>query len=337
MMKIRGPAWGLMLPLFLLAASSCVGPQGPPVHKVSRLVMGTLVEVSVVGADDKAKAAAEAALDEIKRIEDLTSFHKPSGLNRLNDAAGQGAVKVDEELLSLIETALRMARETNGAYDPTIGALTRIWQFSAGEPRLPDAAQVREALGKVGWNKVVVDHQAGTVSLPEPGMALDLGGITKGYALDRAGEAIRQKGVAGALVNAGGDIRVLGEKESGTPWKIGVQDPRNPRGIIAVANVSNRVIVTSGDYERCFFQEGKRYHHILDPAVGYPAEGLQSVTILAADGITAEPLAVGVFVMGLEKGLKFIDGRPGLEGLLVDEKGEMHMTPGARSVIEVKR
>jgi len=316
--------------------SSCSGTSSAALHKSSRLLLGTLVEVSIPGNPEKAASAAQAVFDEIKRIEDLTSFHKPSALTAINDAAGAGPVKADAELLGLIATSMRTAEKTGGAFDPTVGALSRLWSFSAGEPRLPERSEIDDALTRVGWNRVRVDPPAQTIGLSKKGMALDLGGIAKGYALDRAREVLKEHGIADALVNAGGDVLVMGEKEPGKPWRVGVQDPRNPREVVAVVAVKDRIILTSGDYERFFDKDGKRYHHILDPKTGYPAEGVQSVTSVATSGVQAEPLGATVFVKGIEDGLKYVQSLGDVEALVIDGHGSVHMTPGGSSVFQLK-
>jgi thiamine biosynthesis lipoprotein len=240
-------------------------------------------------------------------------------------------------VLSLVAQALKIAERTSGAFDPTVGALSRLWQFSGtAEARLPSESEIREALTKVGWNKVIIDAQAGTIVLPDTGMALDLGGIAKGYALNRVAEILRNAGAASALVNIGGDILALGEKQPGKPWLVGVEDPRNPRGITAVAPLKNRVIVTSGDYQRFFTKDGKRYHHIIDPKTGYPADRLQSVTIVGPIGATLQPAGTATFVLGVEKGTRFIESMEDAKGFLIDAEGKTHLTEGAKSVFETK-
>ncbi len=299
--------------------------------------MGTFVEITLSGQGDKAKGATEAIFDEIKRIEDLTSFHKPSDLTQLNDASGQGPFKPDPELLKLVAKGLHFAERSQGAFDPTIGPVSRLWQFSGGgEPRLPEKAEIVDALTKVGWSKVKIDTEAGTITLPQPGMALDLGGIAKGYTLDRAAAVVKKLGVTSALVTIGGDVLVIGEREPGKPWRIGVEDPRDPKGIVAVAALKDKVIVTSGDYERFFIKNNKRYHHLLDPSTGYPADKLQSVTLVTSDGTTAEAVSVSVFVMGAQEGLKYLEALPGIEGFVIDSAGKIFATPGAQSIFEMK-
>ncbi|MGB6068763.1 MAG: FAD:protein FMN transferase [Desulfomonilaceae bacterium] len=318
-----------------LLIASCSTKESAPLYKSSRLLMGTLVEITIPGSGERPKAAADAIFSELKRVEDLASFHEPSALTKINDQSGAGQIIADPELLALISESLRFAKETHGAFDPTIGPVTRLWNFSGGDPRLPSKSEIAAALAKVGWQRVKIDTEAGTVVLPERGMALDLGGIAKGYALDRAAHVIKKRGIPAALVNAGGDVLVVGERAPGKPWRIGVQDPRNEREIIAVADLKDCVVQTSGDYERCFIRNGKRYHHIIDSATGYPADGVESVTIVAPTGMTT--VTAGIFVLGTEKGLKYIESIPHVEGFLIDSEGRIHKSAGAASIFHFKQ
>jgi FAD:protein FMN transferase len=318
-----------------LLLACCSSNEPLPLHKSSRFLMGTLIQVTIPGGEAAAKALAEAIFSELKRVEDLTSFHNPSGLTKINDQSGNGIIKADSELLSLIGESLRFAKETQGAFDPTLGPLTRLWNFSAGDPRLPSSSEITAALSKIGWRRVTVDSAAGTIMLPDRGMALDLGGIAKGYALQQAAEVIRKRGISAALVNAGGDVLVVGEREPGKPWRIGVQDPRNERSMVAVANLKDCVVQTSGDYERCFIADVKRYHHILNPATGYPADGLQSVTVVAPTGMST--VTAGIFVLGVEKGLKYIESMPNVQGFLIDSEGRIHKSAGAETIFDFKQ
>jgi thiamine biosynthesis lipoprotein len=308
---------------------SCAGKENAQLSKTGRLVMGTFVEVTVVGPADKVKPTIQAVFDEMTRVEDLTSFHKPSPATQLNQKSGSGPVKTDPDLVALVDRSLHVARETNGAFDPTVGALTLLWRFSGGDARVPGESEISQALTKVGWNRVTADLREATIDLPERGMALDLGAIAKGYALERGADVIRRSGAPGGLINAGGDVIAVGEKEPGKPWRVGVRDPRNPRELVAVVEARDRAIMTSGDYERFFIDKGKRYHHILDPRTGYPVEGLQSVTLVAPDAMTV--LSCAVFALGAENGLNYAASKPNVEALLVDSHGEIHTTPGARA------
>ncbi|MGO9568735.1 MAG: FAD:protein FMN transferase [Desulfomonilaceae bacterium] len=307
-------------------------------QKSSRLLMGTLVEITLVGENEKTQPVMEAIIAEIERIEKLTSFHKPSDLMKVNDNAGNGAIKADGELVQIVAESLRIAQETHGAFDPTIGAVIRLWQFSGpNEPRIPAESEITEALQKVGWNRVKVDIADGTILLPEKGMALDLGGLVKGYTLNRVAEIIKRMGLSSALVNIGGDILAVGEKSAGKPWRIGVKDPRNARGIVAVAEIKDQLVLTSGDYERYFIKDDRRYHHILDPHTGYPADKLRSVTIVGPIGVTLQPVGPAAFVMGADKGIKLIESVAGTRGFLIDSEGTYHFTEGTQTIFEMKQ
>ncbi len=305
--------------------------------RIDRLLLGTLVQITVGGERKQAQLAAEAAADEIKRVEALTSFHASSELTEINDRAGDESVSVDPELAALIRRSLELSRQTDGAFDPTVGSLSTLWNFSGEKPRVPEASEIADALASIGRDRVTVDQGAAAVRPAEKGTALDLGAVAKGYALDRAAAALKRLGVEHALINAGGDIIVVGGKTDETPWRVGVRDPRTPGGVVAIAELTEGAIVTSGDYERYFESDGVRWHHILDPKTGYPATGMQSVTIVAPDGVTADALATGVFVLGPEKGMRLIEETPDVDGFCIDGEGRISMSSGAKSLFNMKR
>lgn len=329
----------LVLILFMIPAlCSCGSDESGMIVRVSRVAMGTLVEISAVGPPDRTKPAIEAAFDEIRRVENLTSFHKTSGLTEINDASGETPVRSDAELVDLIRKSVRFSEFSDGAFDITIGSIGRLWNFSGESgPRLPDRAEIEKLLPMVGSKLLKIDSDQNLVFLPEKGMSLDLGAIAKGYGLDRAAETLRSWGINSALVNAGGDIVAFGKKAPDKPWRIGIQDPRNPGGILAVAEINDSAVVTSGDYERFFMEADRRYHHILDPKTGYPAEGLQSVTIVAPDGVTADAMSTAVFVLGKDKGLALIETMPDVAGLVVDQGGGVFMSEKARHMFQLKQ
>ncbi len=335
--KMKLQRFTRLIVLISLATLFCSCSAAPPedLYKETRFLMGTFVEVTVKDTRDKARQAVRAVFDELRRVEDLTSFHKPSDLTKVNASAGSGAMQSDPELVALINASLNFARETKGAFDPTLGPLSKLWNFSGGDPRLPEDSEIQSALAKKGWRRVKTDTTAGTVTLPDEGMSLDLGGIAKGYSLDRASKVLKELGVRAALINAGGDILAVGEKSPGKPWRIGVQDPRNPKGLVAVAEIRDKVIVTSGDYERFFLRDGKRYHHILNPETGYPATGLQSVTIIAPYGVTADAMATATFGLGVKRGLDYVENTPGVEGFMIDADGKRFLSSGAKDFLKL--
>lgn len=327
----------VILTLAILILNSCSSVNSNSSIKSSRILMGTLVEITVLGRSDKLQDVTNCAFNEINRIENLASFHKNTQLTEINENAGISPVKVSPELVSLIQRALEVSRLTNGAFDPTIGAVARLWNFSEVEaPRLPGKDEINEALRKVGWEKVVVLPDKNEVFLPEKGMALDLGGIAKCYALNQAEQIIKSKGIKSALINAGGDIAAFGGKERGTPWKIGIQDPRDNSGISAVLEIESGLVFTSGDYERFFEKDGKRYHHILDPKTGYPANESESVTILAPDETHYEGFPAAIFVMGPQKGMEFVHNFKDLACLIIDSEGKFLVSPNGASLFQLR-
>ena len=185
----------------------------------------------------------------------------------------------------------------------------------------------------VGYKNLSLDRGNKRIRYRKPGMSVDLGGIAKGYVLDVGIDVLRKEGIKEALLNAGGDILTLGGKRDG-PWEIGIQDPRKKGGLLGKLDVRDKAVMTSGDYERFYMHEGVRYHHILDPHTGYPARGLRSVTVVGEDGAVTDALATAVFVLGLKKGLRLIESRPGMEGAIIDDQGGRHVTPGLDGKIQ---
>lgn len=285
----------------------------------NRILMDTVVTIRIYQGElsGTAETAVEMAFAEIERLEGLLSGWMPdSDVNRINDAAGRGSVSVSPETWQAITAAQEISRLTDGAYDISIGAVMRLWDFQAPESLVPEEAAIQKNLRLVGLDQVFLDSAKATVGLRGRGAAIDLGGSAKGFAVDRAIEVLQECGVKTALVDAGGDIRLLGRKSRGERWKIGIRHPRNPEQTIEVLQVDSGAVATSGDYERCFFQDGVRYHHILDPKTGMPARGIASVTILAKTALEADILSTAVFVLGPQRGMTLIERLGEVEGII---------------------
>jgi FAD:protein FMN transferase len=291
-------------------------------------VMGGGGELRFV--DDRGTEAAEAiarrAMEEAERIERKYSRYLPgSVISQINRNAGRTPVAVDPETVELVETALRLADLTGGAFAPTVGALRRVWNFK--EERVPTREEVEALLPLVDCRQVSVRN--GTVFLRREGMELDLGGIGKEYAVDRVAAQLRQEGVESAVVNLAGDLCTVGTRADGRPWKIGVQDPRE-RGKIrfAVRLMGDGGVASSGDYERFFVKAGVRYHHLLDARTGWPARGIASTTTLAPTAFEAGLAATASFLIGPESGLDYLERTAGLEGAIITEAGVLLATSG---------
>lgn len=315
-----------------------VGQQKAPLleHQVEMGVMGTELIITVYGPDlPLMREAVTAAVDEMRRVEDLMTDWRPSPLTELNEAAGSGPRQVPRELAAIIARGVAVGELTGGAFDISYAAVGKLWSFKAGEVRRPTAEQVAAALPFVDSQRIVVDPATYKVLLPE-NMSVGLGGIAKGYGVDRAMTVLMEHGVKHAMVNAGGDLKVLGLKQ-GQPWRLALKHPRRPEHALAVLSVTNGCVVTSGDYERFFEEDGQRFHHILDPRTGHPATGCISATVTAPSAELADALATALCVLGPEKGLKLLARVPRAEGLMVDLAGGVHASPGlAGSVLDRK-
>jgi len=295
--------------------------------------MGTGVEITIVGEDEEAtKKATLQAFQEIKRIETLMSpWIDSSDVTWMNRSAGKEWVNVSQETLKVIKKAQEIAELSEGGFDITVGPLTQLWRMAREKRIPPSAEELKQNLDLVNFRNVMID-QGGKVFLKKKGMAIDLSGIAKGYAVDRAFDLLRTLGYKNLIVNAGGDLRVGGLK-SDQPWSIGIQDPRVSQRIMAKISVADAAIATSGDYEKFFIYQGKRYHHIFNPKNGLPPDGCQSVTIICKEGMTADGLATAVFVLGLEKGYALCQKLEGVDCLIVDKEGKIIFSPGLKGLI----
>lgn len=300
--------------------------------KRSRPMMGTIFEITVVGVDEATAAPAiERALDEIARLEDvLSEWRDDSEISRINASAGRRPVEVGEDTLQVVEAGMEVARWSDGAFDLSWAAMRDLYDFRPGQERVPDPREARRRAQMIRFRDVVVDPANRTVQLRRSGMSIGTGGIAKGYALDRAGQVLREAGIEHYMLFGGGQVQVLGRKGD-RPWRVGIQHPRRA-DYFGFLEAEDGSISTSGDYEHVFIDAaGRRWHHILDPETGLPVEATYSVTILAADGLHADALSTACFVKGPEAALAMlaaIDYRA--DAVIVDPDLRVHMTPGAR-------
>jgi len=244
----------------------------------------------------------------------------------VNRAAGREPVKVSPELIEVVDAAAEVSRLSKGAFDVTIGPLVVLWQMRLKEGTVPTEGEIGRVLPLVNYHNLVVDRKASTLFLKRPGMIMDLGGM-KGYIADRVADLFRQRGTKNALIAVAGDIWALGRREDGTPWRIGVQHPREKDRVLTVLELSDKYVCTSGDYERFVIREKKRYHHIIDPRTGRPSKGTISVTLIGDRGALVDPLAKVPFILGPDKGMAFVM-KLGAEAIIVDAEGRVTTTPG---------
>jgi len=297
----------------------------------TRMAMGSELRLTAWTTDEAAaRAAFKEVFDEFDRLENLMSvWREGSDVLRLNAAAGGDPVAVSPEVIDVLTLARQIGEWTGGKFDVSFGALSGLWRFDHDQDnRVPDADAVRARLPLVAYEHVELYARAGTARLARPGMSVHLGGIGKGYAVDRGAARLRAHGLTDFLIQSGGDLYVGGRPE-GRPWRLGIQDPRGPANqSFAVLELSDGTLSTSGDYERFFFHEGRRYHHILDPDRGEPATASRSATIVSNQAVLADALSTGVFILGPERGMALIERLPDVEGIIVGADNEVLVSSG---------
>ena len=315
-----------------------------------RLIMGTFAHLKAIAKDPQtAKKCVDTAFAEIKKVDDLMSDYKSdSEISRLNrDAFGQ-AVKVSESTFEVLQKSAEFSRLSGGAFDITIKPLVELWRSAAEANSVPDEAELQLASSKVGYEKLYLDANEMTVRFAIEGMRLDLGGIAKGYAIDRAVEAMKTVGAVGGLVDVGGDIRCFGMPPEGKKtWRIGLQDHDVSREsdrfltgaagrVLKVLKLKNAAVATSGGYRRVVLIGGRKYSHIMDRRTGQSAGDMSSVTVISQNAIDADALATAVSVMGAEKGLDLIEKIPQTEAILISAPPDYQIikTAGAEKYID---
>jgi FAD:protein FMN transferase len=317
-----------------------VGCAGLPTHAESAVVkraqmqMGTLVTITAIARSESvAQAAATAGFAEIRRLEELLSTWIPtSELSRVNASAGLRPVSVSPETLTVIQRAIQVAEMTEGGFNIAIGPAVDMWDVIEGQ-RIPAESDLSTLRPLVNLEALHTDVQGRTIFLEKAGMRIDVGGIGKGYAADRAVEALRNAGAVAGVVALSGDIKTFRRLPDGKMFPVGIQHPREEGSVLAWIDLQDEAISTAGDYERFFEQDGVRYHHILDPRTLQPARGCQSVTVIAREGVWADGLDTGIFVMGAESGMRLIEALPEVEAIIVDHKGHVHVSSGLRARI----
>lgn len=301
-------------------------------YKVTRFYMDTYVEIMVAapsGDSDKIAQCIDEAFEVFKKMDSRYDFHdKTSYLQQVNQKVSSPIE--DEEFLKIIKMSLRFANKTEGAFDPTLGAVTRLYPIGEENPVPPDLEKVKNALETSGYEKVSIEKNL--VKKPA-GLLFDLGGVLKGYAVDKAAEKLKSMGVKNFIVNGGGNIWAAGRSVSGGPWRIGVENPRSSGDVITVLELDNQAVATSGDYQRYFFYEGKRYHHVIDPRTGLPASEAFSATVIAPTATEADVMSTAAFVLGRKKGMEMLE-KNNLQGIIIDRDG-YSVTPELSKKIDV--
>lgn len=312
---------GLVFLAILLLLPSC--GRTPKKRTATVFAMNTVMNLTVYGSAD-AIAAAEARIRESERLFSVTD--EKSEIFAVNR---NGGGEVSAETAVLIAAALTFGARTEGALDITVYPVVRAWGFTTGNHRVPDAAELEELLTSVGYDRVTVSGN--TVTLAE-NTEIDLGSVAKGYTADCLTALLREAGVTSALLNLGGNVQAVGSRPDGKDWRVAVRNP-NGKEYVGVLSVSDRAVVTSGGYERYFERNGQIYHHIIDPATGYPAKsGLSSVTVVAESGLLADALSTALYVMGLDRATAHWKEYRDFDAVFIDDEGELYITEGLENV-----
>lgn len=333
-----------------LAWGSAIGWLATPVRagaapalRERRALMGTQVDIALDGAGGAVlRQALDLAWAEMQRLAGMMSRYVPgNALDALNRAAGHHPIHIPPELMGVLKQARRISERTAGAFDATVGSLDS-WKFDAGAGNIPSTEEIRRQLRFVNHRRLILDEAAGTAFLERAGMRLDLGGVAKLPILRAGLTALERAGVPAAMINGGGDVLVGGAGadegragREGRTWRIGVRDPAAPERLLAVLPVARGIVASSGDYERGWSQAGRRYHHVLDPATGYPTEGVHGVTLIGEHVDEVNGLGTAAMVLGPQRGSALLADLPSRQALLVGRDGRLWVSPALAARLEL--
>lgn len=309
-----------------------------PVSRTETL-LHTAVQIQVFHEGEVIEEAMEEVFNYMEEMElQFSTNLEGSDVYRINQAAGEEAVVVDEETFAVIKQALKIAEQSEGKFDVTIGAVTNLWQIGSENARKPDDEEIEAALDLIDYQKVTLNEEDLTVKLEEKGMVLELGGISKGYIGGRVRDILASYGVTTAIINLGGNVVVMGTSPGNDEgWNVGVQDPDENRGqVVGTQRVTDGAIVTSGIYERFLEVDGVKYHHILDPKTGYPLDNeISGVTVFAQTSFEGDSYSTALFLFGIEEGIEFVEAIDGLEAVFIDKNHGVHLTSGIKDTFEL--
>ena len=313
----------LVLLLFLIVSNLLNSQQ---IHRKTLKLMGSRFDISVVTNDTlTAHKSINIAITEITRIEKLiSSWDKNSQTSEINRNAGIKPVKVANELFNLIERSLAISKLTDGAFDISYASMDKIWKFNGSMKTMPSKEKIKASVSKVGFENIILNQENQTVFLRLKNMKIGFGAIGKGYAADKAKDLLISKGVKAGIINASGDMNTWGTQPNGDDWTIAITNPLNKNNAFALLPISNKAVVTSGNYEKYVIFNNKKYTHIIDPRTGYPSSGIISVTVFSSKAELADALATSIFVMGIEVGINRINQLKGIECVIIDNKGNIH-------------
>ncbi|MCT4563072.1 MAG: FAD:protein FMN transferase [Maledivibacter sp.] len=320
----------MIVSIILIVSGCSARVNNEPVAK-TEFVLGTVVTIKLY--DNATEEVFNKAFARLREIENrMTINADDSEVIAINSNAGKDFVKVSDDTFYVIKSGKHFSRLSEGRFDISIGPLVKLWGIGTDKAKVPNKEEIENKKIWVDYNDVVLNESEKSVMLKKSGMILDLGGIAKGYGADEVVDILKDNNVKHAIINLGGNIFAYGNKPDGTGWKIGVQNPLSERGeYLGIVRVSDQTVVTSGVYERYFEEDGKRYHHILDPHTGYPVENnVVGITIIANSSIDADSLSTSAFALGLEKGMELIEGLGNVDAVFVTRDSEVYMTSGLK-------
>lgn len=292
-------------------------------------VFGTIVQFKVYG--ENAERAVDEAVDRLSEIDDkLSVFKEYSEISDINMRAGGKPQRVSEDTYFLLKKSVEYSKILDGAFDPTIRPIVDLWGIGTHKEGIPEKEDIEEKIKLVNYNDMIFNDEETSVMLKQKQQHIDLGGIAKGYAADEVRNIFMRNKIESAIIDLGGNIFVLGSKPNGQPWNVGIQDPFGARGeFIGIVNAKDKSIVTSGNYEKYFIKNGRKFHHIIDPRTGYPSESdMISVTVVSDNSIDGDGLSTGLYIIGIDKAMKLIESMKGIEAIFITEDKKIYMTSG---------
>lgn len=311
--------------LFLLLIICSFTSNAQILRKRTTLLMGGRFDITIVAKDSlSAEQNIDEVIAEITRIENLISDWKStSQVSEVNQNAGIRPVKVDREVFELTQRAIQFSEITNGSFDISFAAMDRIWKFDGSMTEMPSVEAIKKSVEKVGYKNIVLDSLNATIFLKLKGMKIGFGALGEGYATNKCQEMMIAKGIQSGIVNGSGDMSTWGNQPNGKPWNIGITNPFHPDKLLAIVPLKQEAVTTSGSYEKFVVFDGKRYSHIINPATGYPATGLCSVTVFGPNAETANGLSTSLMVLGKTAGLFLIDKYPDYSCLMITDNGKV--------------
>jgi thiamine biosynthesis lipoprotein len=311
--------------LSLVLLFACLVSQAQVLRKRTTMLMGGRFDITIVGRDSlTAEMSIDTVIAEITRIENLISDWKPtSQVSQVNANAGIRPIKVDKEVFELTERALELSKLTHGAFDISFAAMDRIWKFDGSMTAMPTAEAIKKSVEKVGYRNIILDKEQSTIFLKLKGMKIGFGALGEGYAADQCRDMMLKRGIEAGIVNGSGDMSAWGKQPDGSDWIIGINDPNRQGELFAVVPLRQGAVVTSGSYEKFVIFNGKRYSHIINPATGYPATGLTSVTVFGPSAEKANGFSTSLMVLGKQAGLKLINQFPEFSCVMITDDGKV--------------